>query len=125
MSETVSLRVSPTSACKPISHGGPTCLTTFATNSLTISCQRDGHVGRHIDALDIGRDAIGAIASSADFAAQIAEESVETHDACILARVETLMYGSNRQDTGSCTAQGLCRAQTLRVATSGLKSSLM
>jgi hypothetical protein len=54
---------------------------------------------------------IGTTTSSADFATQITEEGVETYDACILARVETLMHGGNREDTGGCAAQcigGLC-----------------
>jgi hypothetical protein len=57
--------------------------------------QRYSHVSRHIYALDTGRDPIGTTRSSTDFATQIAEEGVETHDACILTRVETLMDSRN------------------------------
>jgi hypothetical protein len=67
--------------------------------------QGNSHVRRDIHALDIGLNPIGTTTSSAEFATQIAEEGVETQDGCILARVETLMYGSNREDPGSRAAQ--------------------
>jgi hypothetical protein len=78
--------------------------------------QGNSHVSRHIHALDIGRDPIGTTASSADFAAQIIEEGVDTYDAGILARVETLMHGRNREHPGSCAAQriGGLRALSMR-----------
>ena len=96
MSEIVSFSASPTSERNPITQGGPTCLTTFVTNSLTIEAERNSHISRHTHPLDIGRDPIGATISSADFATQIAQKNVEAHDACILAGVEALMHGSNR-----------------------------
>ena len=64
-------------------------------------CQRNGHVSRHIYAVDIGRDPIWTPVGSADLTTQIVEEGVETHDAHIFAHVETLMHGRNREDAGS------------------------
>ena len=111
MSEMVSFRAFPISERNLIPQGGPTCLTTFVTNSLTIRAKGM--------AMSVGTSTrwtsvlipSGTTISSADFATQIAEEGIETHDACILARVETLMHGSNREDPGSRAAQrigGLC-----------------
>ena len=78
--------------------------------------QGDGHVRRHIHRLDVGRDAIvGTSISSADFATQIAEEGVETHDAGILTRVKTLVHGSNCEDPGGCAAQGIGGFRALRM----------
>jgi hypothetical protein len=78
-------------------------------------CQRNGHVSRHIHALDIGRDPIGTTIGSADLATQIAAEGVETHDAYIFARVETFMHSRNREDPGSRAAQGVGGLCALRV----------
>ena len=73
--------------------------------------QRNSHVSRYIHAFDIGRDPIGTTTGPADIVTQIAEERIETHDGCILARVQTLMHGCNSQDPGGGAAHrigGLC-----------------